>query len=339
MDTTERTTDTVRRIFAQSDVSEPKRGESIKVGPIYAPTVLIVDDARTNRQHVAELLTSNCLAEKTLFAEDGLEAFKVMRATPIDLVVCDLNMPRCDGLKFLRLKATDKNLDGIPVIVLTGAEDLARKVQALTSGASDYVTKPFDAAELVARIGVHLKLRRLQAELQATNSELERLTKVDALTDVSNRRHFNLQLEEELRRARRYDRPFSVAILDIDFFKKVNDTYGHPAGDAALRAVAAVCKRILRCHDTIARYGGEEFAVILPETNREGALLAADRLREAIEREAIEHDGKTLSVTVSIGVASFPHELATKPGDLISLADAALYDAKRSGRNRVVAAL
>ncbi|HEX2676857.1 MAG TPA: diguanylate cyclase, partial [Polyangiales bacterium] len=271
--------------------------EQIKPGAGYAPTVLIVDDARSNRNTVAELLTSTGLAAKTLFAEDGLQAFKVMRSEPVDLVVCDVNMPRCDGLKFLRLKATDSAFEGIPVIVLTGAEDLTRKVQALTSGASDYVTKPFDAAELVARIGVHLKLRKLQSELIATNSELERLTLVDPLTEVSNRRAFTKKLEEEFVRARRYDRPLSLAMLDIDHFKQVNDTHGHPAGDSALIALATACKRMLRVNDFVARYGGEEFALILPETPGEGAALAMNRLRETIGREVVRSHDHSFSVT------------------------------------------
>jgi two-component system, cell cycle response regulator len=302
-------------------------------------TVLIVDDARSNRTHVSELLLETQLCDECLFAEDGLVAFKMLRDTPVDLVVCDLNMPRCDGLKFLRLKATDPALDSVPVIVLTGAEDRARKVQALSSGASDYVVKPFDPSELAARIRVHLKVRKLQAKLVGANRELVRLVNLDPLTDVFNRRQLMLRLDEEFLRSRRYDRPFSFVLLDIDHFKRVNDTYGHQAGDAAMVEVAAVLKATLRCHDSVARYGGEEFAVILPETPAENGVIAAERIRAAVEARTIAHEEQSIRVTASLGVAAFPHTLVDKPSDLISLADAALYDAKRCGRNRVVAAV
>jgi diguanylate cyclase (GGDEF)-like protein len=326
--------------MSQSTASAiPPPGQEEQPGaPVSPPktTVLIVDDARSNRQFLAELLAERKLCDESLFAEDGLVAFKVLRSAPVDLVVCDLDMPRCDGLKFLRLKATDVAFEAIPVIVLTGAEDIARKVQALTSGASDYVVKPFEPSELAARIGVHLKLRKLQGELVRANHELQRLTQIDPLTEVSNRRHLAVQLEEEYLRARRYERPLSMGLLDLDHFKKLNDTFGHPAGDLALIEVAKIIKVTLRRHDHVARYGGEEFAMLLPETPADRALLAFERVRAAIEGADIRYDGVRLPVTASIGVASFPHDLIAKSTDFITLSDSALYEAKRAGRNRVV---
>jgi two-component system, cell cycle response regulator len=301
--------------------------------------VLVVDDARSNRQFVGDLITQRGLADECLYAEDGLIAFKLLRGSPVDLVVCDLDMPRCDGLKFLRLKATDPAFENIPVIVVTGAEDIARKVQALTTGASDYVVKPYEPNELAARISVHLKLRRLQAELLRANTELQRLTQIDPLTEVANRRHLSERLEEEFLRSKRYERPMSLGMLDIDNFKKLNDNYGHPAGDYALIQVANIIKETLRRHDFVARYGGEEFVMLLPETPVDNAVLACERVRVSVAEAQITFDGQRLPVTVSLGVASFPHNLLTKAQDLITLADTALYDAKRSGRNRVVAAL
>lgn len=303
------------------------------------PTVLIVDDWESGRLVIADLLQSAGIAEKTVLAEDGLQALRVLHTTPVDIVVCDLHMPHCDGIGFLRLKAADPRLQGIPVIMLTGAEDVGRKVEALSCGASDYVTKPCELTELAARITVHVKLRQLQIKLQEANAKLERLTRTDPLTQVENRRHFDTMLEEEFLRARRYERPLSLCMLDLDHFKRLNDAHGHQAGDAALVAVADRCKRSLRRCDTVARYGGEEFALILPETPAEGARLAVDRLRESIANEPIHHGQTVLHVTASIGVATFPHELVTKPQELLALADAALYDAKRLGRNRVTLAL
>ena len=320
------------------ELEPPLLADASQAGPDKI-RVLVVDDARTNRQFVGDLILERGLGDECVFAEDGLIAFKALRSTTIDLVVCDLDMPRCDGLKFLRLKATDPAFANIPVIVVTGAEDLSRKVQALTTGASDYVVKPFEPNELAARIGVHLKLRKLQAELLRANTELQRLTQIDPLTEVANRRHLNERLEEEWMRSRRYERPMSLGMLDIDHFKKLNDNFGHPAGDHALIEVAKVIKATLRRHDFVARYGGEEFVMVLPETPADRALLAFERVRANIESAEITFEGKRLPVTVSLGVASCPHQLLTKGQDLITLADTALYDAKRSGRNRVVAAL
>lgn len=323
---------------AANDITPPHSEPADEPAP-RRTIVLVVDDARTNRQFVGDLIMERNLAAECIYAEDGLAAFKMLRSTVVDLVVCDLDMPRCDGLKFLRLKATDPAFESIPVIVVTGAEDLTRKVQALTTGASDYVIKPFEPNELAARISVHLKLRKLQAELVRTNEALQRLTQIDPLTEVANRRHLTERLEDEYLRSRRYERPLSLGMLDIDHFKKLNDTYGHPAGDYALVFVAKVIKQTLRSHDFIARFGGEEFVLLLPETPADRALLACERVRRGIEQSEIIFEDRRMPVTVSLGVASLPHQLLNKPTDLISLADTALYDAKRTGRNRVVAAL
>lgn len=318
--------------------TDPRPQQGLEL-PHTKTVVLIVDDARTNRQFIADIMLARKLATDCIFAEDGLVAFKLLRSNAVDLVVCDLDMPRCDGLKFLRLKATDPAFESIPVIVVTGAEDVARKVQALTTGASDYIVKPFEPNELAARIGVHLKLRKLQAELVSANAELQRLTQIDPLTEVANRRHLANRLEEEFMRSRRYERPLSLGMLDIDHFKRLNDTFGHPAGDHALVHVAAVIKQTLRCHDFIARYGGEEFVLLLPETAADRAVPACERVRASVERTEIWLDDRRMQVTVSIGVASLPHQLLETPNELIALADTALYDAKFTGRNRVVAAL
>jgi diguanylate cyclase (GGDEF)-like protein len=317
--------------------TEPASSERGSAPAARRTVVLVVDDARTNRQFVSDLILGRNIADECIPAEDGLVAFKMLRSTAVDLVVCDLDMPRCDGLKFLRLKASDPAFENVPVIVVTGAEDITRKVQALTSGASDYVVKPFEPNELAARISVHLKLRRLQAELVRTNAELQRLTQIDPLTDVANRRHMTERLEEEFLRSRRYERPLSLGLLDIDHFKKLNDNYGHPAGDHALVQVAKMIKVTLRRHDFIARYGGEEFVLLLPETPADRGMLAFERVRSGIERTDIVFADKRLPVTVSIGAASLPHTDLTKATDLVALADTALYDAKRAGRNRVIA--
>lgn len=175
-------------------------------------------------------------------------------------------------------------------------------------------------------------------KLEQNQAELKKLATMDGLTGVYNRREFNSRLLHELERSQRYEHPCSLVMMDIDYFKKLNDTHGHQAGDEALRVVASVLKNSVRPVDQVARYGGEEFGVILPETTQDDAMAAAERLRLAIANHAISIAADhTINVTVSIGVATFP-ENATSEEELISAADQALYNAKHSGRNRVVSA-
>lgn len=276
--------------------------------------------------------------EKILIADNGLHGYKLLRENPIDLVLCDLNMPGIDGFKFLNLKGSSSEFDDIPVIMLTGQSDVNSKVRGLDVGASDYLVKPCDDAELVARVRVHLKVKHLQDQLRLSNAELERLTRTDPLTGVANRRYFLETLNNEYHRSLRYHRPLSFVMLDIDFFKKVNDTYGHQAGDRALVKVAKVLKRELRMQDFVARYGGEEFAILLPETKDIDAAVAATRCRKNIEVTPIVQNEIRFSVTVSMGLASLPNERVNDVESLIRLADEALYEAKRTGRNRMVTA-
>lgn len=270
---------------------------------------------------------------------DGLDGFRQMRQHAVDLVLCDLDMPGFDGFKFLRMVSGDSKLQHTPVILLTGHEDMGTKVKGLSAGASDYLTKPFDDLELIARVNVHLKLKRLQDELSEKNCELEKIARIDALTGVSNRRHLMEVLQTEFERCRRYTRPFALLMFDLDHFKKVNDTYGHQAGDAVLVEVAAALQTALRLNDTVGRYGGEEFAVVLPETDAEAALLVGERCRTLVEELNVNYGAKLpLKVTASIGLAAVPDAGICDLDGLIKVADSALYRAKGAGRNRLVAA-
>jgi diguanylate cyclase (GGDEF)-like protein len=269
-------------------------------------------------------------------ASDGLTAFKIIMEQPPDLVLCDLVMPGFDGLKFLGLKASRKELEQIPVIILTAEDDLDRKAEILERGASDYVTKPFHEKELLARVRIHTKLKILQDELLEKNAQLEALSITDPLTGLANRRRLMTRLEEETSRARRYKTPLSVVMIDIDHFKQVNDTHGHAMGDEVLRNIGAMLKSSVRTTDLAARYGGEEFTLVLPHTDIPAAIQVADNLR--IRFSELEHqlDGITLKKTASMGVAArdgqgeVPHA-----EDLLKYADEALYRAKQSGRNKV----
>lgn len=306
---------------------------------ILTTTALIIDDSEAVRNRLRATLEAHEVFDQFVMACDGLDGFRQMRQHAVDLVLCDLDMPGFDGFKFLRMVSGDSKLQHTPVILLTGHEDMGTKVKGLSAGASDYLTKPFDDLELIARVNVHLKLKRLQDELSEKNCELEKIARIDALTGVSNRRHLMEVLQTEFERCRRYTRPFALLMFDLDHFKKVNDTYGHQAGDAVLVEVAAALQTALRLNDTVGRYGGEEFAVVLPETDAEAALLVGERCRTLVEELNVNYGAKLpLKVTASIGLAAVPDAGICDLDGLIKVADSALYRAKGAGRNRLVAA-
>ncbi|MDX2052063.1 MAG: diguanylate cyclase [Polyangiaceae bacterium] len=303
--------------------------------------VLIIDDSESMRKRVVTIIADAGVEAKTITAASGAEALAVMAENRVSLVLCDIEMPGLDGFHFLRLKRSRPEFADIPVIMLTVREDPRAKVQGLTEGASDYLTKPFFDEELVARVRVHLKLKTLQDELRNKNARLEEMSRTDALTDLSNRRHFVELLESELARSMRYAPPLSLLMVDIDNFKRVNDEFGHLVGDRALVHVAGALKSLLRKCDYAARYGGEEFALVLPQTDAAGALVVAERCRIAVEAMRFpmpwgRDEGPP--ITVSLGVASYPDPRIKSAEDLMRMADDALYASKRAGRNRVTVA-
>lgn len=298
-------------------------------------TVLVVDDSDSVRKRVAQALRVAGVDAEVLTAGGGAEALAIMASHDVTLVLCDVEMPGLDGFNFLKITQGHPDLAEVPVIMLTVKEDLGAKVKGLTEGASDYLTKPFHNEELVARVRVHLKLKQLQDELRQKNARLEELSRLDPVTQLANRRHFMEVLESEFARAQRYESPLSLVMLDVDYFKMVNDTWGHLAGDAALISVADVVRDLLRKCDHAARYGGEEFALLLPETPADGARTVAERVRRSVAAICLEQPQGTLTMTVSLGFSSFPGLQVAAPGDLIRMADEALYAAKRGGRNRV----
>ncbi|WP_243303707.1 diguanylate cyclase [Geothrix oryzisoli] len=298
--------------------------------------VLIVDDNAMIRNEIKAVLMKDGGFTHFMEAADGLTAFKTIMETPPDLVLCDLVMPAFDGLKFLGLKASRKELEQIPVIMLTAEDDLDRKAEILERGASDYVTKPFHEKELLARVRIHTKLKRLQDELREMNVQLEALSVTDALTGLANRRRLVSRLEEEVRRARRTNVPLAVVMIDIDHFKEVNDTFGHAMGDVVLRNIGTMLNGSLRATDLAARYGGEELTLVLTYTDGATALQVAEGLRQKFA--ALEHvlGGATVRKTVSMGVAARTGQAEMPNAEaLLNLADEALYRAKQGGRNRV----
>ncbi|MCC6897490.1 MAG: diguanylate cyclase [Polyangiaceae bacterium] len=298
---------------------------------------LVVDDSAPVRAAVAETLRQSGDLEEVLEAEDGLAALRIMAEAKPDIVICDLVMPGCDGIQLLRLRSAKPELTGIPVLILTADTELDRKVELFDRGATDYVCKPFDPRELVARVRVHLRLKLMAEDLAAANEKLVRLSCTDPLTDLFNRRHFNNVIDVEVARLVRYGIPLALILADIDHFKRVNDEHGHQVGDEVLRSVATTLMRSVRKADVVARYGGEEIAIVLTNTGTAGAFVLAERLRAAVERSEVRSGDRAVRCTASFGVAA-----ADGPGDvasaasLVGRADAALYAAKHAGRNRVV---
>jgi diguanylate cyclase (GGDEF)-like protein len=301
------------------------------------PRLLVAEDSQTSAALIARYLDGRY---DVVPARDGEAAWSALLADPtIELVVTDLQMPRLTGHGLLgRIRASEAPaLRNLAVIVMTAADDSSERNLAFENGASDFVHKPVDPVELRARIAVHLKLSRTIRELDAARRLFQEQATTDPLTRLRNRRAFFDLGAGHLALARRHGGDLSVVMLDIDHFKRVNDTHGHHVGDEALVEVARTLAGSMRVEDVSARVGGEEFAILLPNTGRPGAATLAERLRAAVEQRRIPVGEQVLSITVSAGVASYGED---GPGDLeqlLDVADRRLYLAKQGGRNRVVA--
>lgn len=298
-------------------------------------SILVIDDSKNVRQQILDVLRTTALFQQYHEAGSVIEAFKIVLKEPMDVILCDLEMPGMDGFKFLNMVSAREDLRDIPVIMITGRTDSETKIRGLEQGASDYVTKPFEPGELVARVKVQLKIKTLQDSLKKSNQELLQLSNTDPLTHLSNRRFLMETLDKELKRSARCNSPLSLIMVDIDHFKRVNDTYGHQQGDVVLVEVAKVMLEHLREYDMAARFGGEEFSLVLPETELLPAVQVAERLRHSASQMAFSGQLQDLKLTISLGVATFPHGRVRSVDDLVREADEALYQAKRQGRNRV----
>jgi diguanylate cyclase (GGDEF)-like protein len=297
-------------------------------------SILVIEDSVSQRAEVRAALRRSGLFERILEADNGLSGLKLLLSEPVDLVLCDLELTGLDGDKLLRM-ARSAHGRQIPFLFLTAVTDYDRIAQLLRDGASDAITKPFHAVDLIARIELHLKLERLQRELIEKNKMLEQLSITDSLTGLRNRRFLTEILSVEFQRALRYGTDLTLLIADLDHFKQVNDRHGHLAGDEVLCAVAERLRGRLRASDIGGRYGGEEFLVILSHSDTEGGVALAEHWRADVEETPIElEDGTPIRTTLSIGVAS--HSPAfTDASELIAAADSALYRAKEWGRNQV----
>lgn len=299
-------------------------------------SILIIDDSGSERAGLRKVLEGCGQFERILEAADGLAGLRLLLASDVDIVLCDLEIPGLDGEKLLRAKTCRARDAEVPFVFLTANRNLDRHARLLREGASDTITKPFHPADLLARLQLHLKVRRLQHELLQKNAVLERLSTTDAVTGLRTRRFINEVLSVEFLRAVRYRTPLTVLMADLDHFKSVNDRFGHPAGDGVLAGVGEILGATLRASDIAGRYGGEEFLVLLPQTELEGGIATAQRFREAVEAHRFDtREGERIQVTVSVGAASHDEARHRTPAELVMAADDALYRAKKEGRNRV----
>jgi two-component system, cell cycle response regulator len=298
-------------------------------------TVAIVDDDAAIRRLVRLFLkrAGYDVVEYTT----GEEARAALVKDHWDLVILDRKLPDMDGVVLAQELRSRPDFRTRYIIMLTGEAEQEDKVQGLELGADDYITKPFQYPELLARIRAGKRIVDLQKELLETNKRLELLSITDGLTKLHNHRYFQDELARAFEESQRYQRPLSLAMIDIDFFKKFNDTYGHAVGDDVLKRAAELYRHSVRSTDLVARYGGEEFAVMMPETALDDAIAFAEKIRNMIETTPLETQAGSLNVTVSLGVASVPHSRIRSAKELIVAADKALYRAKRNGRNQVQA--
>jgi diguanylate cyclase (GGDEF)-like protein len=301
--------------------------------------ILFVEDSKTQGVITKAFLEKN--GYEVTWVVDGISAFREATTRPIDVILLDRILPDMDGNEMCRWLKQNQETKGIPIIMLTARNTVTDKVQGLESGADDYLPKPYEEVELNARVTAALRTKRLQDELKQKNDEMrdmlakvEALSITDPLTGLYNRRRFESILEVEFEKAIRYKAPLSCMMIDIDHFKAVNDTYGHPAGDEVLRAVAHLIKKGVRNVDAACRWGGEEFIVLTPMTAKAFAIQPARRIWRSVSEQVFSAMNNN-KLTISIGIADVSTPEIDTPNKLVHAADIMLYQAKKNGRNRI----
>ncbi len=293
--------------------------------------ILAAEDCELYRLQLERSLAK--LGYEIVFATDGNEAWEILQGKDAPrLAILDWLMPGLEGVEVCRKLREEEKSPYIYVLLLTARDRKEDIVVGLESGADDYLTKPFHLAELKARLRVGERIVRLQ-------DSLHEMATHDALTGLWNRRAILEIFDRELERAMRHSSCVSAIIADLDHFKRINDTYGHQAGDAVLREAACRMQNAVRKYDSVGRYGGEEFFAVVPDAGTRDALKQAERIRHALSASAIQFQETEITVTMSVGVASSHDAREAGAEELIRLADEALYRAKDNGRDRVEAAI
>ncbi|WP_429527126.1 diguanylate cyclase [Pseudomonas frederiksbergensis] len=295
------------------------------------PKLLIVDDQPTNIRVLHELFREDF---DVFMATSGEQAITVCQAQQPDLILLDVVMEGMDGYEVCRRLKADPQTQGIPIIFITAQQQESEELLGLELGAVDFISKPINPVIVKARVRTHLTLK-LQSDL------LRSMAMMDGLTGVANRRKFDEDISADWRQCFREQKPLSLILADVDFFKRYNDRYGHQAGDGCLRSVArALSETVGRPYDLVARYGGEEFVCVLPKTDLSGAVEIAQRMQERVRALGIEHAASDVDrvVTISLGVATLIPAVDLEYQALVEAADKQLYKAKSAGRGRVCSA-
>jgi len=301
--------------------------------------ILLVEDSKSQAKLAGDFLEKS--GYEVIWVENGKSAIKTAKTQRIDIILLDLVLPDMSGNEVCRWLKLQEDTKGIPIIMLTVKDDLNDKVAGLEAGADDYLPKPYNEIELNARIYASLRTKALQDELKKKNRQLEDLLRqveimaiTDQLTGIYNRRRLATVLEKEFKRSIRYKTPLSCLMIDIDHFKRINDRFGHHAGDMVIREIAQILAKNAREIDTVARWGGEEFIALFPQTEKEGAMQPASRILNTIAEHPFPEIGDE-QITVSIGIASVPDPSIDTEEKLLHSSDIALYTAKKNGRNRI----
>jgi two-component system cell cycle response regulator len=295
--------------------------------------VLVADDSRLSRKLVEHSLSGQGYA--LLFAESGREAMALFSEHQPSIVITDWMIPDVSGIELCEHIRKQSRQPYTYLIILTGNKERDKLVTGLAAGADDYLTKPFHREELQARVGVGRRIVELHRQLEAKNLLLEELALTDPLTGLPNRRAIEDWATRQLSGAQRYGFSFLVVLADLDHFKAVNDTYGHDRGDSVLKKFSEILKTNSRRSDICGRIGGEEFLFILTHTTQENARMVIERIRRQLEATKFDFDGGSFTVTASFGLAGFEGRQPADFNQLVIQADAALYAAKRTGRNRI----
>lgn len=301
--------------------------------------ILLVEDSKSQAKLAGDFLEKS--GYEVIWVENAKSAIKTAKTQRIDIILLDLVLPDMSGNEVCRWLKLQEDTKGIPIIMLTVKDDLNDKVAGLEAGADDYLPKPYNEIELNARIYASLRTKALQDELKKKNRQLEDLLRqveimaiTDQLTGIYNRRRLATVLEKEFKRSIRYKTPLSCLMIDIDHFKRINDRFGHHAGDMVIREIAQILAKNAREIDTVARWGGEEFIALFPQTEKEGAMQPASRILNTIAEHPFPEIGDE-RITVSIGIASVPDPSIDTEEKLLHSSDIALYTAKKNGRNRI----
>ena len=307
--------------------------------------ILIVDDTPNNLRLLMQMLTEH--GHRVRPAISGEIALKAIKADLPDLILLDIVMPEMDGFEVCRKLKTDEQAKDVPILFISALNEIEDKMRAFSEGGVDYISKPFHMEEILARVNTHLTLRFQQQALTGQNEELRKknalieeqteklklLASQDSLTGLFNRRGFFEKARQEAKRFKRKTQPFSFIMLDIDHFKEVNDTHGHDCGDNVIVGVAHSLTNMLRGQDVVARWGGEEFICLLPETDQDGAMYLAEKIRATMAATNYKCGPTNIAVTVTLGVSVYKKKDSLDK--CINQADIALYKGKKQGRNQV----